>query len=82
MGAVIYSGPWADATHLENVAADVAISLPMQGVTISGAGTVDFYPCAEFLGMTVTASTGLALHIAISNDEAARMIDWLHGNRP
>ena len=78
----VISGPWADALHLENVAADVAICPPGQGVAISGAGTVDLYPHAEFLGMTVTASTGLALHVAISNDEAARMIDWLQRNRP
>lgn len=31
--AVIYSGPWASSAALESVAADVAISLPDQGVT-------------------------------------------------
>lgn len=60
----------------EGIPAHVVISAPGQGITTSGAGEVDVYPGGNFVGLTVTASTGLALFVSIPADQAVSMLEW------
>lgn len=63
----------------EDIWADVAINVPGQGISIAGAGCVDVYPASTFLGVTVTAPSGLQFLAAIPAPEAAKVLHWALG---
>lgn len=67
----------ADDAVWENIQVDVAIAPTAEKITIDGAGTVDFYPMQNSVGMTVTASSGLTVLVSIPNFAAEEVFSWL-----
>lgn len=65
-----------DQDVYENLPADVAIA-HNGDVAISGDGSVDAYRCSDFIGITVTAHTGMALYVSLPLDEAEKLARWI-----
>jgi hypothetical protein len=76
MSAVIYD-LGLDNEYMEGIRAEVAICPDGQSITIDGQGSVDVYPYEKFLGLTVTAPTGMSFYAAIPSDDARRLLQWL-----
>ena len=65
-----------DQEVYENIPADVAIAHNGE-VATSGAGSVDAYRCSDFIGLTVTAHTGMSLYVNLPLDDAEKLARWI-----
>ena len=65
-----------DQEVYENIPADVAIAHNGE-VATSGEGSVDAYRCSDFIGLTVTAHTGMSLYVNLPQEEAESLSHWI-----
>ncbi len=65
-----------DQEVYENIPADVAIAHDGE-VATSGEGSVDAYRCGDFIGLTVTAHTGMSLYVNLPLDDAESLARWI-----
>ena len=65
-----------DQEVYENIPADVAIAHDGE-VATSGEGSVDAYRCSDFIGLTVTAHTGMSIYVNLPLDDAESLARWI-----